>query len=88
MRVWKFKKNLLLLIFICHNIIYFLHNSAFQVATAMCTAGRPATFYYAPFWGMVCGPNIRAYSYLPAVDIHNFIHKAAAAMWTLATIFI
>ena len=48
MRVWKFK-NLLLLLFICYNIIYFFHNSAFQVTTAMCTAGRPATFYYAPF---------------------------------------
>jgi len=32
----KFKKNLLLLLFICHCIIhmYFLHNSAFQVAAA------------------------------------------------------
>jgi len=57
----------------------------------MCTAGRPATFYYAPFWGMyvsLYGPNIRVYSDLPAVDILNFIHKAAAAMWPLATIFV
>ena len=76
-----------MLIFICHNIIYVLHNSAFQVATAMCTAGRPATFYYAPF-GEWYGPNIPAYSDLPAVDILNFIHKAAAAMWPLATIFV
>jgi len=29
-----------------------------------------------------------AYSDLPAVDILNFIHKAAAAMWPLATIFV
>ena len=35
------------------------------------------------------GPNIRAYSDLPAVDILSFIiHKAAAAMWPLATIFV
>jgi len=25
---------------------------------------------------------------LPAVDILNFIHKAAAVMWPLATIFV
>ena len=34
-------KNLLRLLFISHKIIYFLHNSEFQVSTAMCAAGRP-----------------------------------------------
>ena len=76
-------KNLLLLLFICHNIIYFLHNSAFQVTTAMCTAGRPATFYYAPFGEWYMG-----LIFTLAVDILNFIHKAAAAMWPLAAIFV
>ena len=77
--------------FVCHDIIYFLHNSAFQVAAAMCTAGRPATFYYAPFWGMVAYRGLilgHTQTCLAAVDILNFIHKAAAAMWPLATIFV
>jgi len=30
-------KNLLWLLFVCHDIIYFLHNSEFQVPVAMCT---------------------------------------------------
>ena len=34
------------------------------------------------------GPNTRAYSDLPAVDILNLIHKAAAAMSPLATSFV
>ena len=38
-------------------------------------------------WGMA-RPNTRAYSDLPAVDILNFIHKAAAAMSPLATSFV
>ena len=33
-------------------------------------------------------PNIQAYSDLPAVDILYFIHKVAAEMWPLATIFV
>jgi len=39
MHVFKCK-NLLWLRFICHDIIYFLHNSAFQAPAAMCTAGH------------------------------------------------
>jgi len=84
--VWKFKKSPIVTFYLS-DIIYFLHNSAFQTAAAMRTAGLPATFYYAPF-GEWYGPNIPAYSDLPAVDILNFIHKAAAAMWPLATIFV
>jgi len=77
------------LLFTCHNIIYFLHKLAFQVAAATCTAGRPAGhILLCTLWGMVYEPNIRAYSDLPAVDILNFIPKAAAAMWPLATIFV
>ena len=34
------------------------------------------------------GPNTRAYSDLPAVDILNLIHKTAAAMSPLATSFV
>jgi len=76
MRVWKFKKNLLLLLFICHDIIYFIHNSAFQIAAAMCTAGRPAGHI------LLCTllGNGRAFIYI--------IHKVAAAMWPLAMIFV
>jgi len=36
------------------------------------------------FWG---NGNTWAYSDLPAVDILNLIHKAAAATWPLATTF-
>jgi len=43
---------LLWLLFICHDIIHFLHNSAFQVQAAMCTAGRPH-FSMHSIWGMV-----------------------------------
>ena len=31
MRVWKLKKNLLLLLFICHDIIYFLYNCIYLI---------------------------------------------------------
>jgi len=34
--VYRNFKNHSWLLFICHNIIYFLHNSAFQVPAAMC----------------------------------------------------
>jgi len=43
---------LLWLLFICHDIIHFLHNSAFQVQAAMCTAGRPH-FSMHSIWGIV-----------------------------------
>ena len=48
--------------------------------------GRPH-FSMHPF-GELYGPNTPAYSDLLAVDILNFIHKTAAAMWPLATIFV
>jgi len=45
------KKNQLLLLFICHDITYFIHNSAFQVAAAghilLCTLlGNGRAFIY------------------------------------------
>jgi len=36
----EIEKKLMRLLFIYRNVIYFVHNSAFQVPTGMCTAGR------------------------------------------------
>jgi len=44
MRVWKLKQKLMRLLFIYRNVIYFVHNSAFQVPAAMCTAGSISEF--------------------------------------------
>jgi len=82
------KKNLLSLLFIGHDIIHFLHNRHFRLRPQCAPpAGRPP--FSMNLFGERYGPNYnRTYSDLPAVHILNFIHKAAAAMWPLATIFL